>query len=425
MNTKLTRRQTLLAAGAALAMPSLARAQAGDSLTYLGWSHTEAGSKPFLDGVFADFKAANASIRLETVGVPFGQMETTVFLRKRSNQRTDVIQMQERWLATFVAAGGMIDVDKIFGADYIDKTFHPNAVAQSRVRGGRYGVPWVSGSTGLVANTKLLAEVGVRKPETMDELLDTMRKIKKAKPNSSPLGITTKNTSLTQLETQLFFWQFGAKFFDAGGKVTIDSEPARQALSLLATMTKEGLIVPGNDRFDFRRLFAQELVAFYPDPPLARAFARAQSGQGEAYDRNISPMATPVLKRGDDPVSIQWSHLLAFPDFGGAKPTADGPVGRFVTHLAKPETQLAYFRTAGVFPTSKVALETLASDSYVTEWVALSKFARVDEIAQFSNGPQLRDVIGEEIVSAMLGQKTPAEAISSMSKRLTEIGPKT
>lgn len=425
MNTKLTRRQTLLAAGAALAMPSLARAQAGDSLTYLGWSHTEAGSKPFLDGVFADFKAANASIRFETVGVPFGQMETTVFLRKRSNQRTDVIQMQERWLATFVAAGGMVDVDKIFGADYIDKTFHPNAVAQSRVRGGRYGVPWVSGSTGLVANTKLLAEVGVRKPETMDELLDTMRKIKKAKPNSSPLGITTKNTSLTQLETQLFFWQFGAKFFDAAGKVTIDSDAARQALTLLATMTKEGLIVPGNDRFDFRRLFAQELVAFYPDPPLARAFARAQSGQGEAYDRNISPMATPVVKRGDDPVSIQWSHLLAFPDFGSAKPTADGPVGRFVTHLAKPETQLAYFRTAGVFPTSKVALETLASDSYVTEWVALSKFARADEIAQFSNGPQLRDVIGEEIVSAMLGQKTPAEAISSMSKRLTEIGPKT
>ena len=425
MNTKLTRRQTLLTAGAALAMPSLARAQAGDSLTYLGWSHTEAGSKPFLDGVFADFKAANASIRLETVGVPFGQMETTVFLRKRSNQRTDVIQMQERWLATFVAAGGMVDVDRIFGADFIDRTFHPNAVAQSRVRGGRYGVPWVSGSTGLVANTKLLAEVGVRKPETMDELLDTMRKIKKAKPNSSPLGITTKNTSLTQLETQLFFWQFGAKFFDAGGKVTIDSDAARQALTLLATMTKEGLIVPGNDRFDFRRLFAQELVAFYPDPPLARAFARAQSGQGEAYDRNISPMATPVVKRGDDPVSIQWSHLLAFPDFGGARPTADGPVGRFVMHLAKPETQLAYFRTAGVFPTTKVALDALASDSYVTEWVALSKFARVDEIAQFSNGPQLRDVIGEEIVGAMLGQKTPADAIASMSKRLTEIGPKT
>ena len=102
MTNRLTRRHTLVAAGAALAAPSLARAQAAESLTYLGWSHTEAGSKPFLDGVFGEFKAANPSVRFETVGVPFGQMETTVFLRKRSNQRTDVIQMQERWLATFV-----------------------------------------------------------------------------------------------------------------------------------------------------------------------------------------------------------------------------------------------------------------------------------------------------------------------------------
>lgn len=424
MTFEATRRQALLGASAILALPSLARAQSGESLTYLGWSHTEAGSKPFLEGVFADFKTANPTIRFETVGVPFGQMETTVYLRKRSNQRTDVIQMQERWLATFVAAGGMLDVDKLFGADFIDRTYHPNALAMARVRGNRYGIPWVTGSTGLVANTKLLAEVGVRKPETMDELLDTLRKIKRAKPNSSPLGITTKNTSLTQLETQLFFWQFGAKFFDDTGKVVIDSPAARQALELLATMTKEGLIVPGNDRFDFRRLFAQELVAFYPDPPLARAFARAQSGQGEAYDKNIAPMATPVVKKGDDPVSIQWAHLLAFPDFGGAKPSATGAVGRFVSHLSKLETQIAYFKTAGVFPSTKAALETLASDSYVTEWVALSKFARPDEIAQFTNGPQLRDVIGEEIVSAMLGQKSAAEAISSMSKRLTEIGPK-
>jgi multiple sugar transport system substrate-binding protein len=425
MTIRISRRQAILAAGAALGASKMARAQgAGETLTYLGWSHTEAGSKPFLDGLFNDFKAANPSVRFETIGVPFGQMETTVFLRKRSNQRTDIIQMQERWLATFANAAGLFDVDRVFGADYVDATFHPNALAAARTRGKRYGLPWVTGSTGFVANMKVLADVGVRKPETMDEFLDALRRIKRAKPNSSPLGITTKNTSLTQLETQLFFWQFGAKFFDDSGKVMIDSDAARRALEFLVTASKEGLILPGNDRFDFRRLFAQELVAFYPDPPLARAFARAQSGQGEAYDRNISPMATPVLKRGDAPVSIQWAHLLAFPDFGGAMPKADGAAGRFVAHLTKPETQLAYFKAAGVFPSTKAALEALANDSYVTEWIALSKFARPDEIAQFSNGPQLRDVIGEEIAAAMLGTKPANEAITSMAKRLTAIGPK-
>jgi multiple sugar transport system substrate-binding protein len=422
----ISRRHALLAAGAALAAPGWARAQgAGESLTYLGWSHTEAGSKPFLEGLFNEFKTANPGVRFETIGVPFGQMETTVYLRKRANQRTDVIQMQERWLATFVNALGLVDVDRIFGADYIDRTFHPNALTPARVQGGRYGLPWVTGSTGFVANMKVLAEVGIRKPETMDEFLEALRKIKRAKPNSSPLGITTKNTSLTQLEVQLFFWQFGAKFFDDNGKVAIDSDAARHALEFLITAMKEGLILPGNDRFDFRRLFAQGLVGFYPDPPLARAFARAESGQGEAYDRNISPMATPVLKKGDDPVSIQWAHLLGFPGFGGAVPKADGAVGRFVALLVKPETQLAYFKATGVFPSTKAALQALSSDSYVTEWVALSKFARPDEVSRFSNGPQLRDVIGEEVTAAMLGTKSATDAISSMAKRLTAIGPKT
>jgi multiple sugar transport system substrate-binding protein len=431
MSRMLTRRQTLLAGAAAIALPQIplartARAQAGgDSLTYLGWSQTEAGSKPFLEGVLADFKAANPSLRFETIGVPFGQMETTIQLRKRSSQRTDVVQMQERWLTSFVGAGGMVDVDKIFGADFIDKTYHPNFVAMGKVRGGRYGIPWITGSTGFVCNNKLLAEVGIRKPETMEEFLEALRKVKKAKPNSSPLGITTKVTSLTQLETQLFFWQFGARFFDQSGKVTIDSDGARQALGFLVTAAKEGLVLPGNDRFDFRRMFAQELVAFYPDPPAARQFARAQSGQGEAYDKNLSPMATPVVKKGDDPVSIQWCHLLVFPDFGGGKPTADGPVGKFVAHLSRTETQIAYFRATGGFPSTKVALDQLANDPFVTEWVSLSKFARPDEIAQFSNGPALRDVIGEEVVAAMLGQKSAADAVAAMQKRLTEIGPKT
>jgi multiple sugar transport system substrate-binding protein len=425
MTKSISRRTALAAGAAALALPTVARAQSGGQLTFLGWSHTEAGSKPFLDAAFADFKTANPTVNFDTVGVPFGQMETTVFLRKRSNQRTDVLQVQERWLATFVAAGGIADVDQVFGAANLDRLIHPTAMAMSRVRGGRFGVPWVTGSTGFVANTKLLAEVGVRKPETMDEFLDAMRRIKRAKPNSSPLGITTKNASLTQLETQLFFWQFGARFFDETGRVTIDTPAARQALEFLATCVREGLLLPGNDRFDFRRLFAQELVAFYPDPPVARGFARAQSGQGEAYDRNIAPMATPVLRRGDDPVCIQWAHLMCFPNTAGANPTAAGAVGKFVEHFTKPEVQLAYFRAIGVFPSTNAALASLASDSYVTEWVALSRHARPDEIAQFSNGPQLRDVIGEEVVSAMLGQKTASAAVTAMAQRLTAIGPKT
>ena len=196
----------------------------------------------------------------------------------------------------------------------------------------------------------------------------------------------------------MFFWTFGGRYFDDSGNVVVDSDANRQALTLLADLVKEGLILPGNDRFDFRRLFAQEQVAFYPDPPLARAFARAQSGQGEAYDRNVLPVPMPVLKDGDAPVSMQWGHMLGFFDYGGAKPTPDGPSGRFAKLLSAPEVQLEYYKQAGVLPAATAALDALKDDVYLTKWIALSGNARPDETSPFTNASELSNVIGEEII---------------------------
>jgi multiple sugar transport system substrate-binding protein len=326
-------------------------------------------------------------------------------------------------MATFAAAGGLADVDQVFGAQYLDATFHENGLALAKVGNKRFGVPWVTGSTGLVANGKVLEEVGAKPPATIDELVDVLRKVKKAKPNSSPFGFTTKNASLTQLESQLFFWTFGARFFDDKGKVAIDSDQAQQALGLLADMVKEGLILPGNDRFDFRRLYAQELVAFYPDPPLARAFARAQSGKGEEYDKYVLPVAMPVLKKGNQPACVQWGHLLGYFEHGGATPKADGPAGLFTKYLANTKVQVDYYKATGVFPSTKEAINALASDRYVIDWVEQARNARPDEMSVFGNGNELRTIIGEEITAAMLGQKTAAVAIKDMASRLTAANP--
>lgn len=428
IKVEMTRRNVLALAGAAgagyLMGSSAGRAASANTLVFIGWSHTEAGSKPFLEQTFEKYRSENKDIKLDTVGVPFAQMETTLLLRKRSNQQTDVGQLQERWLSPFVAAGGMFDVDEIFGKEFIDRTYHPSALAMTKVNGKRYALPWVSGSTGLVAHAKVLQDAGVKEmPKTIDAFVDALRAVKKAKPSSSPMGFSTKNPSLTQLETQLFFWTFGGTFFK-DTEVVVDSDANRQALALLADLVKEGLILPGNDRFDIRRLYAQEQVAFYPDPPLARAFARAQSGQGEAYDKNVVPVAMPILKAGDAPVSIQWGHLLGFFNYGGAKPTPDGATGRFVNLVSQPETQIAYYKETGVFPATNAAISSLKDDAYLTKWIDLSSTARPDELSSFSNANELRTVIGEEVAAAMLGQKTPADALKSMSDRLKSIGPK-
>ena len=77
-------RRAMLAGGAALFAPRLARAQ-GQTLTYVGWSHDEAASKPVLTEAFDRFRAANAGIRLNTIGFPWAQMQQN--LPQRDVQR--------------------------------------------------------------------------------------------------------------------------------------------------------------------------------------------------------------------------------------------------------------------------------------------------------------------------------------------------
>jgi multiple sugar transport system substrate-binding protein len=158
-----------------------------------------------------------------------------------------------------------------------------------------------------------------------------------------------------------------------------------------------------------------------PILPLARAFARAQSGKGEAYEANVRPMAMPVVKKGDASVSIQWGHLVSFFDHGGAKLTPDSPAAAFVRHISRTETQVAYYRATGVFPATLTAQAALKDDAYLVNWIAQARNARPDEVSQFSNGAELRQIIGEEIAGAMLGQKT---ADAAMASRLKAAGPK-
>jgi multiple sugar transport system substrate-binding protein len=395
-----------------------------EDVVYIGWSHTESGSKPVLEKTFAGFKAANPGINLEAVGVPVSQMETTLMLRRRSNQRVDVAQMQERWLPIFAASGGLVDPSEVLGRDYLAQMYHPTAISMGQVRGKQLGVPWVFGSTGMVAHGKVTAEAGVTNlPHTMQQFTEALRKIKKAKPASSPWGFTTKDVQLNALEAELVFWQFGAKFLDDNGNVLVDSPEGRRAMQFLADMVKEGLILPGNDRFDVRRLFSQELIGFYLDPPVARAFARAQSGQGEVYDKYVIPMPMPVVKGGDKSLTIQWAHLLVMYQQGSARPGADGAAAKLVKHITSTESQLAYYKEAGVFPANKAALASLSSDQFMSRWIELSVNAQPDEPAKFTNSADIRRVIGEEVIAGMLGQKTPEAAITTMASRLKAARP--
>jgi len=389
------------------------------TLTFVGWSQDEAASKPTLAAMFDAFRAANADLKLDVVGFPWAQMQQNILLRLRSGQPLDVVQLAERWLPQFGATGKMVDLNDVFGKANLAKSINPGVLKLGEYRGKQLGLPWTAGSIGMVANASVLKAAGVSAPpKTVDAFVEALKAIKRSQPQIVPYAMTTKNNNSLSPDFQVWLWTFGGQLFDEKGKVLVNSAAGVRALSFMADLVKDGLAAKDIDRPDARRMFAQNQTGFYQDAPLARGFARNNSGKGSAFDANVLAMATPVVRTGDTPQSFAWGHLLTM--FGDSKGlNAQSPQARFTSHLALNDaSQLAYFRDQGLFPVTNTALAQLSNDPYVVAWTNSAASAERDEISMWPNSADLTTIVGEEVQSALLGQKTVQAAIESMGKRL-------
>ena len=70
-----------------------------------------------------------------------------------------------------------------------------------------------------------------------------------------------------------------------------------------------------------------------------------------------------------------------------------------------PVRSLRYFKDLGLFPVTNTALAPLAQDPYVTTWSRDARTSDRDETSKWPNGADLTTIVGEEVQSAMLGQR--------------------
>ncbi|MEY2772475.1 MAG: hypothetical protein RIQ38_2894 [Pseudomonadota bacterium] len=416
----LTRRSMIRGLGAAGALGWAGAQAQSKNLTYVGWSQDEAASKPTLNAMFEAYRKAHPDVKLDVVGFPWAQMQQNILLRLRSGQALDVVQLAERWLPQFAVTQRMVDLNEVYGKANLARQINPGVLSLGDYKGRQLGLPWTAASIGMVGNRAVMQEAGVtRVPKTVDEFVDALKAIKKAKPQSVPYAMTTKNNNSLSPDFQVWLWTFGGELLSDSGQVLVQSPAAVRALTFMTDMVKEGLAAKDIDRPDARRMFALNQTAFYHDAPLARGFARNNSGKGTDFDRFVVAVPTPVLRNGDAPRSLAWGHLLTFFGDGKSVPNAQSTQAQFAAHLAMNDaSQIAYFNEQGLFPVTNSALAQLKNDAYVTEWSAAARSALRDEPSFWPNSADLTTIVGEEVQSALLGLKAPSAAIESMAKRL-------
>lgn len=186
-----TNRRTVLktgiAAGAALAMPTIARAQQTNlKVVWMGWP----------DGhvlpLFAEFEKRNPTIKLSVERMPFSQIFQA--LEVRLNGRTadpDIYIVDSPLTASYAARGHLMALDSL-----IDKArFAPSGIQAASYDGKVYSAPFGSSMQVLYYNKAMFRAAGLEEPSsdpakrmTWEQLVEAGKKI--AKPAENIWGFT-------------------------------------------------------------------------------------------------------------------------------------------------------------------------------------------------------------------------------------------
>ncbi|MFD0662190.1 ABC transporter substrate-binding protein [Thermocatellispora tengchongensis] len=359
-----------------------------------------------MQAIVDDYAKKNG-VTITPTSFPYNEYLNQVTLKLRGNQLTGAIQLDVAWLGAMAAMGKLRDLGPVAGkGGYTDV-----ALASGQVGGKQLGLPWTTGSIGLIANTELLEKAGVDgMPATVEEFEAALRKIAKL-DGVVPYAAATKAAQLKDILP--WMRTFGSPLLD-GEEITVGDEPSVAAVEWYKKLFDAKLIAPDVDRFDARALFAQGKAAFYDDAIIARGVVESQAPD-KTLTTKMAPLARPVLKAGDTPQALLWGHVIAVVEGEGADAAAE--FASFAT--SDTATVASFFEKVKLPPTTTAGLADpkVAGDTFTTEWTEkITKTASANPFWRYAGYAQIETAIAEQVQAVLVGDASAKDALAKAAE---------
>lgn len=308
------------------------------------------GNEGDLLGDFVEgFKEENPDVNITVTAIPWASAHDKIQTAIAAGTVPDVIQMGTTWMADF--ADAFAPVPENF--DLSD--FSAGPLEAGQVNGEQLGVPWYVDTHVLYYRTDIAEQAGWdHAPETLNELKQMAADVKQVDGVENGIYISPSGADSWQ-GTLWAFFSSGVSLMDDEGNWTLDTPQMHEATEYIDSFFKDGItgtnldVTPGVSITQF----VNGETPIMTGGPTTISQIADQGGDPDSY-------ATAVIPKGESSTSF-----VGGADFVVMDEAANPDAGwKFIQWMTKPETQVEWYKTATVLPSSQSAWEneTFAGD---------------------------------------------------------------
>ncbi|MFI8887419.1 extracellular solute-binding protein [Streptomyces sp. NPDC053813] len=379
---------------------------------FTSWSLNEEAAKPSIEKIIAAWEKAEGS-KIRAVSYPYNEYLSQLTLKLGGGETTGAVHLDIAWLAAVAQMGKLADL----GSVALKGGYTNVALDSGMYDGKQYGLPWNTGSIGVIANSNLLEKAGIKKhPTTVEEFEGALRELKGLGGGVVPYAAATKVAQLKDI----FPWMqtFGCTLLE-DSKVTIGDDASIDAVTWYKRLHDEKLIAADVDRFDARALFGQGKAAFYDDAIIGKGVTAAQSKDKTLADA-MRPMKRPVLRAGDTPQALLWGGVIAI-----VKGKGQDAATEFALHTTTDRaTTTEYFAARALPPSTTAGLSDpkVAQDTFTTEWTEkITDTATGSPFWQFAQNAQIEEAVAKQVQAVLVGTSKPKDAMKKAAEEVNDL----
>jgi multiple sugar transport system substrate-binding protein len=363
----------------------------------------------------ASFEARHPGTRVEIRSVPDAadqQHQLYVQWLNAHAPEPDVLQLDVIATPEFAAAGWILPLDPFHPAT---DEFFPVTIDANRWKGTLYALPWFVDVAMLYWRTDLLNEA----PATFDEVSSVVARAQRE--HGLPFGFVWSGARYEGLVTVFleYLHGFGGRFFDAAGRVAVDSEAGIRGLTALSDAVHRDRISPADvlawqeeqTRFAFQSGKSVVMRNWpYAYPLLGDRSASTVAGKFAVALMPHASGGTSVATLGGQQLAI--NARTRHPELAYA----------LLQFLTSPEQMLERARTAGEYP-SRPALYD--ADELATLGAPPGQIRRIIEHAVprpiTPVYAELSELLQINLHSALTRQQEPAAALHEAAGAMNDV----